>query len=147
MNTSHRPGGRDWMVGLAAGALLGTAFLGVGGRAGMRLVAVAQGAAGGFTLGGSMTVVALGALSGAIVALIFLVARVLFPSRRAPRVVFFWAVTLAVVLRGLNPLTPLNLAIFVPLFLAHGSLLNLYWCRVHLARRKHYVSQSAAFVA
>ena len=64
-------------------------------------------------------------------------ARILFPSRRALRVTFFWMVTLAVVLRGLNPMTLLNIAIFVPLFPAHGSLLNLHWCRVHVARRKH----------
>lgn len=144
MTMDHRPNGRDWVAGVVAGAMLGAIFLGVGGRAAMRLVAVAQGAAGSFTIGGSMTVVALGALSGAIVALIFLVARILFPSRRAPRVIFFWTVTLGIVLRGLSPLTPLTLAIFVPLFLAHGSLLNLYWCRVHLARRNHYVSNHVA---
>lgn len=143
---NHRPNGRDWTVGIIAGAVLGAIFLGVGGRIGMRLIAVAQGVAGSFTVEGSLTVVALGALCGAIVALIFVLARILFPMRRALRVAFFWTVTLAIVLRGLNPVTPLNLAIFVPLFLAHGTLLNLYWCRVHLARRNHYVPKPATSV-
>ena len=143
MNVTHRPNGPDWLAGLTTGAALGAIFLGVGGRAGMRVIALAQGAPGSFTVEGSLTVVALGALSGAIVALIFLLARVLFPSRRVPRVLFFWTLTLAIVLRGLNPVTELNLAIFVPLFLAHGSLLNLYWCRVHLPRRHGRVSLAA----
>jgi hypothetical protein len=147
VNTNRRPNGRDWIVGLSAGAILGAIFLGVGGRVGMRAIALAQGAAGSFTVEGSLTVIGLGTLSGAIVALIFLVARVLFPSRRAPRVLFFWTLTLAIVLRGLNPVSPLNLTIFVPLFLAHGSLLNLYWCRVHLARRNRYVSNPTVSIA
>ena len=147
MNVTQRPNGRDWIVGLIAGTALGAIFLGAGGRAGMRLIALAQGAAGSFTVEGTLTVVGLGAVSGAIIALIFLVARVLFPSRRVPRVLFFWAVTLAIVLRGLNPLTVLNLAIFVPLFLAHGSLLNLYWCRVQLARRHGNVPNGPTLAA
>jgi predicted Abi (CAAX) family protease len=146
VNTNRRPNGRDWIVGLSAGALLGAIFLGVGGRVGMRAIALAQGVAGSFTVEGTLTVIGLGTLSGAIVALIFLMARILFPSRRALRVTFFWMVTLAVVLRGLNPLTLLNIAIFVPLFLAHGSLLNLYWCRVYLSRRKD-VSHVAPSIA
>ena len=143
MTTDHRPKGRDWSVGVIAGAALGAVFLGIGSRVGMRAIALAQGGAGAFTVEGTITVVALGAVSGAIVALIFLVARVLFPSRRALRVLFFWTVTLAIVLRGLDPVTPLTLAIFVPLFLAHGSLLNMYWCRFHMSRRNRHASHAA----
>jgi hypothetical protein len=40
----------------------------------------------------------------------------------------------AIVLRGLDPVTPLTAAVFLPLFLAHGSLLFAYWCRVRMAR-------------
>ena len=72
--------------------------------------------------------------SGAAVAVIFLLARTLFPQRRALRVASFWLLVTAIVFRGLDPVTPLTAAVFLPLFLAHGSLLFAYWCRVRMAR-------------
>ena len=143
MNTNRRPNGRDWIVGLSAGTVLGAIFLGIGGRLAMRGIALAEGRMPLFTPEGSLAVVLLGAITGAIVASLFLLARVFFPSRRVLRVLFFWIVTLAVVLRGVSPLTLINVMWFVPLFLAHGSLLNLYWCRVHLTRRTRYVPSTA----
>jgi len=71
--------------------------------------------------------------SGAAVALIFLLARTVFPQRRVLRVASFWLLVTAIVFRGLDPVTPLTAAVFLPLFLAHGSLLFAYWCRVRMA--------------
>jgi hypothetical protein len=147
VNSNRRPSKRDWTVGLTAGVVLGAIFLGVGGRVAMRAIALADGRSPLFTLDGSVAVVLFGAIAGAIVAIIFLLARVFFPARRVLRVLFFWMVTIGFVLRGVSPLTLMNVVWFMPLFLAHGSLLNLYWCRVHLARRNPYVSNHAASVA
>jgi predicted tellurium resistance membrane protein TerC len=59
------------------------------------------------------------------------VSRKLFPKRRIPGGVFFWGVIAAFVARGLNPVSVLNLTVFSPLFLLHGSLLTWWWCRTH----------------
>lgn len=134
VHVHHRPGRGDWVAGLTAGAGLGFLFLGVGARAGMRVVAVAAGQAPAFTIEGTVAVGLLGALTGAIVAAVFLLARTAFPTRRWTRGALFWAVCGALVLRGLHPVTALNAGIFLPLFLAHGVLLHAFWCRVHLAR-------------
>src|SRR5688572_4370221 len=136
MHTPHRPLLRDWLVGLAAGASLGFVILGAGGRVGMRLIARASGQAPSFTIEGSMAVALLGALAGAFVAIVFLLARTALPTRRWTRGVLFWVVCGAIFLRGINPVTPLNAGIFLPLFLVHGVLLHMFWCRVYLARRR-----------
>jgi hypothetical protein len=130
----RRPNGADWGVGILVGAALGLILLGIGGRAGMRVMAVAMGQTPSLSLEGSLTVTAMGAAAGAAVAVIFLLARTLFPQRRALRVAFFWLLVAAIVVRGLNPVTPLAAVVFMPLFLAHGSLLFAYWCRVRMAR-------------
>ena len=136
MHTLHRPRGPDWLAGLVAGASLGFVFLGVGGRAGMRLVALASGQAPAFSIEGSIAVSLLGALTGAIVAVVFLVVRTTLPTRRWTRAALFWTICGALALRGLHPVTTLNAGIFLPLFLVHGVLLHTFWCRVHLARRR-----------
>ncbi len=112
--------------------MLGFVLLGVGSRAGMRVIAVASGQPPGFTIEGSITVVMLGTLTGAAVAAIFLLARVLFPARRWARATLFWLVCLGLTLRGLRPVGVLNVSVFLPLLLLHGALLHAYWCRVHL---------------
>ena len=134
MTTYRRPNGSDWGVGILVGATLGLVLLGIGGRVGMRVMAVATGQTPSLSFEGSLTVAALGAAAGAAVAVIFLLARTLFPQHRALRVVFFWLLVTAIVVRGLNPVTPLAAVVFMPLFLAHGSLLFAYWCRVRMAR-------------
>ena len=137
MHSLHRPTRRDWLAGLGAGASLGFVFLGVGARVGMRLIALSAGQAPAFTIEGSIAVSLLGALTGALVAAIFLLARTAFPTRRWIRGIFFWVACAALVLRGLHPVTTLNAAIFLPLFAAHGILLHVFWCRIHLVRREH----------
>ena len=142
MHSCVRPRGRDWVVGLVAGAVLGLLFLGIGARAGMRLVAIHAGQPGIFTLPGSLTVSALGALAGSAVAVIFLLARTAFPAHRWRRALAFWAVCVAIVLRGLHPVTSTNAAIFLPLFAAHGALMHVFWCRVYLLRSASWAGRT-----
>jgi hypothetical protein len=134
MHTTHRPSRRDWITAVAAGAALGFVFLGVAARAGMRLIALDIGQAPTFTVEGSIAVSLLGALTGALVGVIFMLVRTALPTRRWLRAAIFWTVCLALALRGLRPLSVLNASIFVPLFVLHGALLHTYWCRIHLAR-------------
>jgi hypothetical protein len=134
MHTIRRPRRSDWLAGLGAGAVLGFVILGVGARAGMRFFAVSSGQTPSFTIEGSVAVGLLGALTGAVVATLFLLVRVTLPSRRWTRAAIFWAICVALALRGLHPVTALKSAIFLPLFVVHGVLLHTYWCRIHLAR-------------
>ena len=129
---SPRPRGADWIAGILAGVLLGFVLLGVGGRAGMRIIALVEGRTPAFTLEGTIAVALLGAGAGAIVGALFLLSRVLFPTRRVYRVALFWSIVGVLVYRGLRPISPVNVAIFGPLFLAHGGLLYAYWCRIRL---------------
>ena len=132
MNDGRRPQLADWLAGVLAGTLLGVVLLGAGGRIAMRVIALVENQPQGFTWGGSLTVVMLGAAAGAATGGIFLLARTLFPGHRPLRVGFFWIVVAAVVARGLNPVTSTKVAIFAPLFVAHGSLMFFYWCRIRV---------------
>lgn len=134
MHPLHRPDRRDWLTGLAAGATLGFVFLGIGARVGMRVIALSSGQAPTFSIEGSIAVGLLGALSGALIAMVFLLARTALPTRRWVRGALFWTVCGALAFRGLRPVTVLNAGIFLPLFLMHGVLLHTFWCRVYLAR-------------
>ena len=58
---------RSFLVALVLGGAVGLLTLGIGGRLSMRSIALLQGQAPGFSIGGSMTVVGLGAVTGAIV--------------------------------------------------------------------------------
>jgi hypothetical protein len=140
MHTTERPRRKDWIAGIIAGAVLGFVFLGAGGRAGMRIIAEASGQAPSFSIEGSIAVALLGAAAGAAVAAIFLMARVVFPTRRWLRGTLFWVVCGLIVLRGLNPVSTLNAAVFMPLFLMHGVLLHTFWCRVYLPRTRAHAT-------
>ena len=130
MTTHRRPNRGDWQAGILMGALLGFVILGVGSRLGMTAIAIAENVAPSFTVGGSLTVVGLGTLTGAVVAVLFLASRAAFPHHRVARTLLFWGLIAAFVWRGLNPVTALKVVVFAPLFLLHGGLLALYWCRV-----------------
>ena len=130
MSNYRRPSIADWRTGLTVGAILGAVILGIGSRIGMRVIAIAQGQGPSFTFEGTLTVVLLGTATGAAVAVLFLLARTAFPNRRLARVSLFWTLLALFVWRGLNPISALNAAVFAPLFLLHGSLLTVYWCRV-----------------
>ena len=125
MRHRQRPNRRDWIVAILTGAGLGLVFLGIGSRIGMRVVAVQAGQPGTFTLEGSIAVTLLGASAGAAVGAVFALSRALFPSLAWARFVFFWGVTVAIMLRGLNPVTPFKALVFLPLLVVHGVMLQL----------------------
>ncbi len=99
--------------------------LGIGGRVAMRGIAVLSGAPPGFSLGGSLTVVLLGAVSGLAGALILMTLQVFLPKRWLVQSILFYAIILLVSLRGLRPLDPSRLVLFVPLVLVYTVLLRV----------------------
>ena len=140
MHSPHRPSRRDWLAALAAGSTLGILLLGVGARAGMRMIALRSGQQPAFTIEGSIAVSLMGAATGALIAIIFMGVRVALPTHRWIRGTIFWAICAALVLRGLHPVSLLNARIFLPLFLAHGILLHVSWCRYYLPRHVRQLS-------
>lgn len=116
-----RPG-RTILV--AAG--LGTLLLGLGGRLAMHLIARITTGVSGFTFGGTLTVVFLGAVSGVAGGLILVTARALFRRWPPTTSLVYWGALLALTLRGLNPLDELRLVLFLPLVLVFGALLQ-WW--------------------
>ena len=118
-----------WLRGTLLGAIVGTAFLGVGGRAAMRGIAMAQGAVTGFSLGGSLSIVLLGAAAGAAAGLIYVASVKLARNHMWWARLLFALVVLAITLRGLRPLDALRLALFLPLFAAYGVVFDRLWAR------------------
>lgn len=118
-----------WIRGAVLGALLGTLCLGIGGRAAMRGIAIAQGAAPGLSLGGTLTVVFLGALAGLAAGLVYVATRTLLPRLVGWARALFSVVLLAITLRGLRPLDWLRLELFLPLFIVFGVALDRLWER------------------
>jgi hypothetical protein len=116
-----------WVRAALLGAVLGTIFLGVGGRAAMRVIAVAQGAATGFSLGGSGTVVFLGTVAGIAAGLIYAICRQALKSHVWWARLAFGVILLAIVLRGLRPIDGQRLLIFLPLFVLFSLALDRLW--------------------
>lgn len=112
------------LLTLIWGLGLGALILGIGGRVAMRVIAVATTRTGAFSLGGTGTVVFLGLASGALAALILLVARYLFWRWRPVTTVVFWLVLTAITLRGLRPIDQLRLLTFLPLVALFGVVLQ-----------------------
>jgi hypothetical protein len=112
-------------VTVGYGAVLGALILGVGGRIAMRVIATATTGTSGFSLGGTLTVVFLGAASGTVTGVILSVTRVLLGRWPAARTIAFWLLLVAITLRGLRPLDPLRVALFLPLVVLLGILLSL----------------------
>ena len=110
---------------VACGAALGTLILGVGGRLAMRVIAMATTGATGFSFGGTMTVVFLGAASGAVTGAILWVTRALLGRWPAAQTIMFWLLLVGITLRGLRPLDTLRVALFLPLVVLVGILLQL----------------------
>lgn len=90
----------------------------------MRVIAEATTGTSGFSLGGTLTVVFLGAVSGAIGGLLLLLARTLLRRWPPAPTVAFWLLLLALTLRGLRPVDQLRLLLFVPLVALFGALLQ-----------------------
>ncbi|HJU68276.1 MAG TPA: hypothetical protein VJ650_08495 [Gemmatimonadaceae bacterium] len=113
-----------WVFDPVLGMVLGLPILGVGSRIAMRIIAHATNVAPSFSLGGTMTVVFLGIVSGAAGGLIYAVLARLLRDRPALRGVIFGIVLTLLTLRGASPFTPLTLSLFLPLTLLYGALLH-----------------------
>ncbi len=116
-----------WLRGALLGTVLGTLFLGIGGRAAMRAIGSLQGAPPGFSLGGTTTVVFLGAASGLAAGVIYATCRRLLQRHQWWARALFALILLAVTLRGLRPVDSQRLIIFLPLFVAFGFALDRVW--------------------
>jgi len=71
----------------------------------------------------------LGGCAGAAAGAIFVLARAIFPAWASVQHLLFWGATLALMLRGLHPVTPFKAAVFLPLLGVHGVLLHVLWRR------------------
>ncbi|HEX9705670.1 MAG TPA: hypothetical protein VGA20_10515 [Gemmatimonadales bacterium] len=129
MTFDTRPTRRDWLACSLLGVGIGTVALGIGGRVAMRGIAMLSGTTPGFSWGGTMTVIFLGAVSGLAGALFFMGVRLLLPRRRVLRGVLFWTFLVLVSLRGLRPVDGQRLLLFMPLVLVYGVTLQALWCR------------------
>jgi hypothetical protein len=97
----------------------------MGGRIAMRGIAVLSGAPPGFSLGGSVTVVVLGAASGLAGALMLMILRKVLPHRRLAQTLLFYAALVLITLRGLRPADSQRVLLFMPLVLVYGFLLRV----------------------
>jgi hypothetical protein len=123
---------REALRMLAAGTLLGLVILGVGGRLAMAAIAIGAGQPSRWSLGGSMTVVFLGAVSGLAGAAIALTARFLTrPWRRWPWVhhTLFSIVLLLLTVRGLRGTGPAGHWYFFVLVGLYGTALAVILAR------------------
>jgi hypothetical protein len=114
-----------WVFDPLVGIALGLPILGIGGRISMRIIAHATNVAPSFSLGGTMTVVLLGALSGAAGGVIYAILARVLRDRAGMRGVIFGVILVLLTLRGASPFTPLTLSLFLPLTLLYGALLHL----------------------
>ncbi len=113
-----------WVFDPLVGIALGLPVLGIGGRIAMRIIAHATNVAPSFSLGGTMTVVLLGALSGAAGGVIYAILARVLRDRAGMRGVIFGVILVLLTLRGASPFTPLTLSLFLPLTLLYGALLH-----------------------
>lgn len=125
---------RSLAIAVTLGAGVGAVFLGVGGRIAMYLFAVLEGRATGWTVGGSMTVVFMGAAWGTPGGLLLWAGRRWFPRSAAARGVTFWIPLTLLYLSGLRPLNGDSLMAFTPFYLAYGVVLYRMFCRRYVTR-------------
>jgi hypothetical protein len=125
---------RSLPTALVLGALVGAVFLGVGGRIAMRIFAVLQGREPGWTLGGSLTVVFMGAVAGTLGGALLWLGRRYFRTSPVARGVLFWIPLTLLFLRGLSPLNTDSLVAFMPFFFLYGATLYRLWCHRFVMR-------------
>ena len=132
-----RPSWRPYARTLLTGTVLGAIVLGAGGRIAMAMIAAEAGGTSRFTLGGTVTVIMLGAASGLAGALMAIVSRGV-AQRFLPRVAWvqyllFAALLLLVTMRGLSGAPAHGKWYFYPLVAAYG--LALAWSTSRTSRQ------------
>ena len=120
-----------WIFALGAGVATGLLILGVGGRVAMRLFGLHNGQPAGWTVGGTMTVIFMGVVSGVGGAAIRAAASSWFPQRtpESVRTAVFAVACLLLTLRGLNPVDATRLVFFLPLTIAYVAVFEMMWRR------------------
>jgi hypothetical protein len=119
----------DLLYGTMLGAAIGVIVLGVGGRIAMRAVALIENTPTGFSLGGTGTVVFLGAVSGAAGGLLYAALLHIIPRQVWLRLLVFALLLLLITLRGLNPVDAVRAGLFIPLVALFAAALHLGWHR------------------
>ena len=130
----YSPSRRSWLIGLLVGVVLGTVVLGVGSRIAMRGIVVLAGGSPGFSIGGTATVIFLGTIAGVAGAIVLLGLRWILATRPVLRGAVFWLFLLLITLRGLQPIDPPRLLLFMPLVVVYGVLLQVVSCRLEARR-------------
>lgn len=114
---------RNWISGILIGGGTGLIVLGIGGRLAMRALALQERPAAAFTLGGTITVILLGAVSGIAGGLGHVVLFRFLPHFHWLRRALFGALLLLIALRGLSgQATTLALMLFVPLVVVYALI-------------------------
>jgi hypothetical protein len=114
--------------------MVGAVFLGVGGRVAMRIFALLEGREPGWSFGGSLTVVFMGAVWGMLGGVMLWLGRRCFKRSPVARGALFWIPLTLLFLRGLSPLNANSLVAFMPFFVAYGAVLYRVFCRRYVAR-------------
>ena len=129
---------KDWVRGPLLGALLGLPILGGGGRLAMHAIALTSEAQRSVTLQGTITVLLAGLAAGTAGGAIYVVIARVIPARRLLRATLFALVLALLTLRGLNPVQPLSLALFMPIVLVYGIAFERAWhTRSHFSTAHH----------
>lgn len=134
MNITVQLPRRSFVTAITLGAVVGTIFLGIGGRVAMRFIALLDGTAPGFSFGGSMSVVIMGAVWGMLGGGLLWFGRRTFKTSSVARAAVFWIPLTLIFLRGLNPLSVDRLIAFTPFYLMYGAALYRVWCHRFVAR-------------
>lgn len=127
---TERPSRRDWLIAALLGVGIGAVVLGIGGRVAMRGIVLLSGGAPGFSIGGTATVVLLGALAGLVGAIALMLLRLALPRRPIVRGAAYWLFLVLVTLRGLDPVDLPRLLLFLPLVIGYGIGLQVLACRL-----------------
>lgn len=125
---------RSLPASLALGAAVGAVFLGAGGRIAMRIVALMEGREPGFSIGGTLPVIFMGAVWGTLGGLMLWLGRRYFRRSPIARGALFWIPLTLLFLRGLSPLNQDSLIAFVPFYAVWGGVLYWTFCHRFVAR-------------
>lgn len=112
------------------GAVIGLVILGAGGRVAMYFIARSNGAPGAWTLGGTITVVLMGGLSGVVGGVLHLIARWMTGNRASLRRILYIVVMLLITWRGVSPPSLVSVALFFPLVLCFILAIEAAWSRL-----------------
>jgi hypothetical protein len=132
-----------WLFGFLLGAGVGLIVLGVGGRIAMRAIALANGTPPGFSIGGTTTVIFLGAVSGVGGGLLYALLHQLVRRRFVRGALFALALVLLTLL-GLRPIQPRALEWFMPLTLVYGATVDVAFATRYRRRTTDATSDGAA---